>query len=63
MDDEDTLPLLMGRMLRCPECGEWHPIESYTTLRMPALYPKLCTQVFKHGGEGGCKQLFALRHE
>lgn len=63
MDDEDTLPLLMGRMLRCPFCEVWYPIESYTTLKLPARYAKRCTQIFKHGGESGCKQLFALRHE
>lgn len=48
----------MGKMMRCPFCGEWAPILSYTTLQMPPE-PSYCTQIFKHGGEGGCKALFA----
>lgn len=51
----------MGNQLRCPFCGEWAPILSYTTLQMPPDHTGRCVQIYKHGGEGGCKGLFAPR--
>lgn len=53
----------MGRMIMCPFCEAWAPIESYTTLQMPAKHLSQCEQILKHGGESGCKALFALRHD
>lgn len=50
----------MGRMLRCPFCDRWAPIESYTTLMLPPKYIRQCSTIYKHGGADGCKALFAL---
>lgn len=50
----------MGRMLRCPFCEKWEPIESYTTLMLPYKFTRQVAQIYKHGGEKGCKALFAL---
>jgi len=47
----------------CPFCGTWHPIESYTTLMLPPHYTRECSQIYKHGGEDGCKRLFSLAPE
>lgn len=52
--------LLHGRMLLCPWCETWDPLESYTALQTPPNFPLQCPPVFKHGGENGCKKLFAL---
>lgn len=63
MPSNKPLSLVMGRMIMCPFCEAWAPIESYTTLQMPAKHLSQCEQILKHGGESGCKALFALRHD
>lgn len=46
--------------MRCPWCGEWERVESYTQLQIPPNFPKQCAPIYKHGTEWGCKKLFAL---
>jgi hypothetical protein len=54
----------MGKSMRCPFCEEWHPILSYTRLQLPPNgHAGKCEQIFKHGGEDGCKALFAPRRD
>lgn len=48
-------------MLMCPWCEEWAPKDSFTALQMPSSHHEQLSVIFKHGGEDGCKKLFALR--
>lgn len=48
-----------GRMLLCPWCGTWNHLEDYIALQLPPNYHNQIAPIFKHGGEGGCKKLFA----
>lgn len=63
MPSDEPPSLIMGRMMMCPFCEEWCPIETFTTLLMPIAHLQQTTQIYKHGGEAGCKALFALRHD
>lgn len=56
----DVETLLQGRMLHCPWCHKWAPLESYTALQTPPLHLNQCPPVYKHGGEGGCRGVFSL---
>lgn len=47
-------------MMRCPWCEGWAPLEDFTALKTPPNHLDECPPIFKHGGERGCKQLFAL---
>lgn len=60
MSNETEQPLLMGRMLRCPSCKRWEPIESYTQLMLPPDFTRQCAQIYKCSGPEGCKFLFSL---
>lgn len=55
----DEEPLRRGRMLRCPWCETWEPLEAFVQLQTPPGYPNQCPPVYKHGGERGCKSVFA----
>jgi hypothetical protein len=46
-------------MLRCPWCGSWAHLETYTTLQIPPNFPKQTTVIYKCT-KTGCKMLFAL---
>jgi hypothetical protein len=64
----DDVPLLREQvglkpMLMCPWCEEWLPRDSFTALNMPPAHQSQLSVIYKHGGEGGCKRLFALRSE
>lgn len=48
-------------MLMCPWCEAWEPRESYIILNLPERHTKLLELIVKHGGENGCKKLFAVR--
>lgn len=63
---EDDAPLLWEQpgqksMLMCPWCEEWAPKDSFTALQMPSSHHEQLSVIYKHGGEDGCKKLFALR--
>ena len=55
--------LLIGRMLQCPWCEKWEPLESYTMLQLPPNHTRQCLPVYKHGGESGGKKLFSIDPE
>jgi hypothetical protein len=62
--DDDT-PLLIERvgqkpMLLCPWCEVWAPRDSFMTLNMPPRHQSQLGVIYKHGGPGGCRRLFAL---
>jgi hypothetical protein len=46
-------------MLKCPWCEEWAPSDSFTKLQMPPTHQDQLAPIIKHGGEDGCKKLFA----
>jgi hypothetical protein len=62
--DHDDAPLLVERvgqkpMLRCPWCEIWAPKDSFIALLMPPRFQEHLSVIYKHGGEAGCKKLFA----
>lgn len=64
--DHESQSLIFERqgqkpMLQCPWCGEWRSRDSFTALQTPPNYPPpRTTQIYKCGGDEGCKKLFSL---
>lgn len=58
---EEEGHLVFGSKMMCPWCDTWRDILAYTRLQIPPDFPKQVTQIYKCGGEEGCKGLFALK--
>lgn len=61
----DQIPerFIRGRRMYCPWCKDWDAFEAFITLQTPPEHEDHCPPIFKHGGEEGCKKLFALYEE
>lgn len=59
MSHQSDEPLLRGRMILCPWCEKWQPLESFIQLQLPSAHITQVSAIYKCV-QHGCKRLFAL---
>lgn len=60
MDKVEPQNFIQGRMVFCPWCKAWFPLETFIALQTPPGYENTLPPIYKHGGPDSCKKLFPV---